>query len=131
MPLRYSMALFAFALLATPASALDLNSFRAQHGRPALSVSGQLAGAAYSHANDMANRKRLDHKGFRQRVPFTAGTAAENVALGCNTEDCAIRMWARSGGHRANMLRGDVTSYGIASATADNGRRYWVLELGN
>jgi len=121
----------ACALLATPASALDLNSFRAQHGRPPLSVSGPLSGAAYSHANDMANRKRLDHKGFRQRVPITAGTAAENVAFGCDTEDCAIRMWARSGGHRANMLRRDVTSYGIASATADNGRRYWVLELGN
>jgi hypothetical protein len=29
------------------------------------------------------------------------------------------------------MLRGDVTSYGLASATANNGRRYWVLELGN
>ncbi|MBI3703630.1 MAG: CAP domain-containing protein, partial [Rhizobiales bacterium] len=68
---------------------------------------------------------------FRQRLNFTGGTAAENVAFGCDSEDCVIRMWARSGGHRANMLRRDVTSYGIASATADNGRKYWVLELGN
>jgi hypothetical protein len=29
------------------------------------------------------------------------------------------------------MLMRGVTSYGIASATAENGRRYWVLELGN
>jgi hypothetical protein len=36
-----------FIALATPALALDLNSFRAQHGRPALSVSSTLAGAAY------------------------------------------------------------------------------------
>jgi hypothetical protein len=29
------------------------------------------------------------------------------------------------------MLRSNVTAYGLAAATADNGRRYWVLELGN
>jgi uncharacterized protein YkwD len=125
--------LFTLAVLAlaTSASALDLNSFRAQHGRPALSVSDPLSAAAYAHANDMAGRKRLDHAGFRQRVPISGGAAAENVLWGCDSEDCAIRMWARSGGHRTNMLRGDVSSYGIASATGDNGRRYWVLELGN
>jgi hypothetical protein len=29
------------------------------------------------------------------------------------------------------MLMKGITSYGIASATADDGRRYWALELGN
>ena len=118
-------------LVPLTALALDLNSFRAQHGRPVLSISTTLSGAAYAHANDMARRKSLDHKGFRRRMSFVSSAAAENVAFGCDTEDCAIRMWAKSSGHRANMLRDDVTSYGIASATADNGRRYWVLELGN
>ena len=126
-----AIAGFACALLATPALALDLNSFRAQHKRPPLSVSAQLAGIAYSHARDLANRKRLDHAGFRRRLDFVASAAAENVLVGCADADCAIRKWAASGGHRANMLRRDVTHYGIASATADNGRKYWVLELGN
>jgi hypothetical protein len=40
-------------------------------------------------------------------------------------------MWARSGWHHANMLRRDVSSYGIASAVGANGKRYWALELGN
>jgi hypothetical protein len=31
----------------------------------------------------------------------------------------------------ANMLRRDVTSYGLGSADSANGKRYWVLELGN
>jgi hypothetical protein len=115
----------------TPAFALDLNSYRAEHGRPPLHTSAALAGAAYSHARSLAARHRLDHDGFRQRVPITSGTAAENVAFGCGTEDCVIRMWARSGGHRANMLRRDVTSYGLAFADGSDGRRYWVLELGN
>jgi len=127
----FGLGLAAVLAALSPSRALDLNSFRAQHGRPALSVSAQLSGIAHSHARDLANRKRLDHAGFRQRANFTGGTAAENVAFGCDSEDCVIKMWARSGGHRANMLRRDVTSYGLASATADNGRRYWVLELGN
>jgi uncharacterized protein YkwD len=40
-------------------------------------------------------------------------------------------MWARSAGHRRNMLLRGVTHYGLASATGANGRKYWVLELGN
>jgi uncharacterized protein YkwD len=79
----------------------------------------------------MMRVRRLDHAGFRQRISLTSGAAAENVANGCAAEDCVIRMWARSGRHRANMLRRDVTSYGIASAVGANGKRYWVLELGN
>ena len=125
------LGLAAVLAAVSPSCALDLNSFRAQHQRPPLSASAQLSGIATSHANALASRKRLDHAGFRQRADFTGGTAAENVAFGCDTEDCAIKMWAKSGGHRRNMLRLDVTSYGIASATADNGRKYWVLELGN
>ena len=122
---------FVSILLMGSSSALDLNSYRAQHGRQPLSPSGALYGAAYSHAQSLAGRQRLDHSGFRQRVSTERGMAAENVSFGCDTEDCAIRQWARSGRHRANMLRRDVTSYGIASAVGSNGRRYWVLELGN
>jgi uncharacterized protein YkwD len=42
------------ASLATPALALDLNSFRAQNDRPPLSMSGTLADFAAEHARDMA-----------------------------------------------------------------------------
>ena len=111
---------------------MDLNAYRAEHGLPQLGYNGALAGAAYAHAHDMANRNHLDHDGFRERIAdIVSGVGAENVLWGCDTEDCAIRMWAKSPGHRANMLRKDVSMYGIASATADNGRHYWVLELGN
>jgi uncharacterized protein YkwD len=122
----------ALALAAAPAAALDLNSFRAQHKRPPLAYSADLAGAAQAHARDLARRGQLDHKGFRERVgSISSGAAAENVAYGCPDTDCVIRMWAKSKGHRANMLSRNVSSYGLASADAENGRRYWVLELGN
>jgi uncharacterized protein YkwD len=123
--------LLAAALLATPARALDLNGFRAQHARPPLSPSAQLMGIAAAHAADLARRHSLDHRGFRARMAAVATTAAENVAYGCASEDCVIRMWARSPGHRRNMLMGGVSSYGLASADDARGRRYWVLELGN
>ena len=122
----------AVALVLTPsvAHALDLNSFRAQHGKPPLAYSATLAGVAQHQASGMAGRGRLDHANFKQRVAHLGTTAAENVSFGCDSQDCAIRQWARSKGHRANMLRGDVSAYGIASAIGSNGRRYWALALG-
>jgi uncharacterized protein YkwD len=118
-------------LAATPAFAMDLNSYRIAHGRMPLTPSSELMGIAYAHAVDLARRQHLDHRGFRQRMGAVASTAAENVSYGCASEDCAIRQWARSGGHRRNMLMGGVSAYGIASAVGANGKRYWVLELGN
>ena len=128
---HYLLAIAALACLATPASALDLNSFRAEHRLPPLSASIALSGEAYATAHDLANRNHLDHNAFRARMRTLASTAAENVLWGCETEDCAFRIWAKSPGHRRNMLMKGVSSYGLASATAADGRRYWVLELGN
>lgn len=141
----------------TPALALDVNSFRAQHKLPPLAYSSAYAGAAQAHATDLARRDHLDHNGFRQRVAAIGSRAAENVAYiqcrrgttqpgsllgglfggasgggtGCSTADTAYRMWARSAGHRANMLMPGITSYGLADAVSGSGKHYWVLELGN
>lgn len=129
---RGLIAVIILALMANASFALDLNSFRAQHKLPPLAYSATLAGAAYEHARDLARRKRLDHKGFKARVlSIVSGTAAENVSYGCADQDCAIKQWARSARHRRNMLMKGVSAYGIGSATADNGRVYWVMELGN
>lgn len=128
------VTLAAFLLLAMPASpalALDLNSFRAEHRLPPLAYSATLAGAAYGHARDMAQRNRLDHAGFKERAKYSGGTAAENVSWGCDDQACAIQQWAKSPGHRRNMLMKGVSAYGIASSVSENGRKYWVMMLGN
>jgi uncharacterized protein YkwD len=129
---RFTVALAgaAFAALMTSASALDLNSFRAQNGLPRLSVSAALSAKARAHAADMARRQSMDHNGFYERMRGSR-SAAENVAAGCPTADCVFKIWAESSGHRANMLNGSVTHYGLASARGADGQRYWVLELGN
>jgi hypothetical protein len=86
-----------------------------------------LRALAQQHANDMARRKGLDHAGFTQhRGP--AGAVAENVAMGCETEACARRMWMQSPRHRANMMRGGCQA--VASAVSASGRRYWAMLIG-
>jgi Cysteine-rich secretory protein family len=86
-----------------------------------------LRALAQQHANDMARRNSLDHAGFmQQRGP--AGALAENVAMGCETEACARRMWMQSPRHRANMMRGGCQA--VASAVSASGRRYWAMLIG-
>ena len=82
---------------------------------------------AQQHANDMARRNSLDHAGFMQRRG-PAGAVAENVAMGCETEACARRMWMQSPPHRANMMLGGCQA--VASAVSASGRRYWAMEIG-
>ena len=94
---------------------------------PCLANCAALYGLAQQHANDMARRNSLDHRGFmKQRGP--AGASAENVAVGCETEACARQAWMKSPRHRANMALGDCQA--IASAKSKSGRRYWVMEIG-
>jgi hypothetical protein len=86
-----------------------------------------LYAAAQQHAYDMARRNSLDHAGFRQRRG-PAGAVAENVAVGCATEECARRMWMQSPRHRANMMLGGCQA--VASAVSASGRRYWAMAIG-
>ena len=82
---------------------------------------------AQQHANDMARRNSLDHAGFMTRRG-PAGAVAENVAMGCETEACARRMWMQSPPHRANMMLGGCQA--VATAVSASGRRYWAMEIG-
>src|SRR4029077_815231 len=82
---------------------------------------------AQQHANDMARRNSLDHAGFMQRRG-PAGAVAENVAMGCETEACARRMWMQSPQHRANMMLGGCQ--GVATAVSARGHRFLPMETG-
>ncbi len=125
------LVLLVLAALPSPASALDLNGYRAAHGRKALRANSALAAMAQAHAADLARRGTLDHAGFTTGRARASGATAENVSYGCGNQSCAILQWSQSAPHRANMLRADVTSYGLASAVSSSGERYWVLELGS
>jgi uncharacterized protein YkwD len=116
--------------MGTPEAATTLNGFRAANGRAELRSDAALTAMANAHAADMARRDRLDHDGFKEhRGP--RGARAENVAYGCKESPCVIQQWVNSSGHRANMLRTDITKYGLASAVSSSGKKYWALELGH
>jgi uncharacterized protein YkwD len=130
-PRHILAAILGFAVVAACASlalADTLNSFRHAHGLAPLHHSRAMQAMAQRHANSMAARQSMDHDGFyTQRAP--RGARAENVGWGCPTAGCVMKLWEESAGHRANMLRSDIRSYGMASA-ARGGRRYWCMELG-
>ena len=94
---------------------------------PSYADCSALYAAAQQHAYDMARRNSLDHAGFR-RHRGSAGAVAENVAVGCETEECARRMWMQSPRHRANMMLGGCQA--VASAVSASGHRYWAMAIG-
>lgn len=125
---RALVVIVAALMASEPALADTLNSFRHAHGLAVLHRSKALQAMAQQHARSMAARRSMDHEGFlSSRGP--RGARAENVAWGCASESCAMKEWEQSAGHRANMLRADVKSYGLASAGSGRGR-YWALVLG-
>src|SRR5262245_41675854 len=81
---------------------------------------------ARQHANDMARRDSLDHAGFMERRG-PAGAVAENVAMGCETEACARRMWMQSPRHRANMMLGGARPSHLRYPPVAGGTGRWKL----
>ena len=125
---RLSLALI-LLLSAAPAHAMDINAFRKANGLKPLRQQGTLTALARTHAQDMARRQSMDHAGF-YTIRAKRGVAAENVAYGAANLSGAMQQWIDSWAHRANMLRPDLTRYGIASAVSTSGTRFWALELG-
>lgn len=86
----------------------------------------------------MAAAGRMEHTARRGR-DFAArmrdagigGRAAENIAHGRMPLAEVFARWQASPPHRRNMLDPAFTRYGLASATAEDGRRYWALVLAN
>ncbi len=91
---------------------VNVNDFRIKHGLPVLKESSILNTLCEQHCISMISRNRLDHDGFLElRVPM--GARAENVGMGFDDESKAVTGWARSSGHRDNMLRKNMTHFGL------------------
>ncbi len=116
-------------LLASPVKAMDLNAYRKANGLKPMSAHASLGALAKAHAADMARRGAIDHAGFYD-VRARGGARAENVGYGCSDTNCAIQQWINSSPHRANMLRPDLTRYGLGSAVSAGGQRFWALVMG-
>lgn len=102
-----------------------------------LSPDSRLERAAIRQAGYMAASGKMDHttgwrKDFATRMAedSVSAPAAENLAHGRMEMGRVFEMWMQSTGHRRNMLDPRFEKYGLAYATASDGRRYWALVLG-
>lgn len=100
----------------------DLNAYRAQHGLGPVTLNEKLNRASHVHAADLAQAGIISHTGTDgsghgdrvQRQGYYFSIAAENVATGQNSWEEAFKGWQDSPGHNENLLRDDVTEFGVA-----------------
>jgi len=115
-----------------------INTIRSRHGAKPIVFDQGLADLALNHAITMASNGRVTNSfgpggGLRSRLAEVGlrGIAAENVGAGHSTVDSLLQDWQRSRGHRANLVHGKMTHFGLAAATnpVSRYRAYWDLIL--
>lgn len=112
-----------------------VNRLRAEAGVPPLVENARLDAAAQDHAEDMMSRNYYDHRspegkdvGDRLKAEgYSWRLAAENLAAGHVTVDSVLDAWMQSSGHRANLLRPNVTDFGFGLAVGPFDSRYRVF----
>lgn len=100
----------------------DLNAYRISKGLPALRYDERLNRASEVHARDLASAGIISHTGTDgsghgdrvQRQGYYFSIAGENVATGQMNWEDAFDAWKKSPGHNENLLRDDVSEFGLA-----------------
>jgi len=100
----------------------DFNHYRAEKGLNPVKLNGKLTLASKLHAEDMARFGDATHTGTDgsshsdriQRQAYYFSLAAENVASGQKSWERVFKAWQDSPDHNVNLLRKDVTDFGIA-----------------
>jgi len=116
------------------------NAERSNAGLPALRANSQLMEAAQLHADQMARLGRLEHVLSGGQYPrpedrlaaagYRWSAYAENIAMGQSSAAAAMDSWMHSSGHRANILKTNVTEMGVGVARDSAGRPYYVQVFG-
>lgn len=100
----------------------DLNAYRVSKGRIPLVYDERLNRASEVHARDLATAGIISHTGTDgsghgdriQLQGYYFSIAGENVATGQLSWEAAFAAWQKSPGHNENLLRDDVTEFGLA-----------------
>lgn len=120
------------------------NAFRAENGLPPLSLNPQLAIAAETHSNNMAQQDFFSHTGAdgssagdrAQDAGYSSSFVGENIAAGYSTPEAVVQGWIDSQGHRENLLNPDYEEIGIGYVLLDNDtgtvnyNHYWTQVFG-
>ncbi len=119
----------------------DLNAYRASKGLTALKYNEKLNQASHVHVADLAQAGIISHTGTDgsghgdriQRQGYYFSIAAENVATGQTSWEDAFEGWQNSPGHNENLLREDVTEFGLAMVYEPTTKysTYWAMLVAN
>lgn len=115
----------------------DLNAYRVSKGLKTLTYDDRLNRASEVHSRDLANAGIISHTGTDgsghgdriQLQGYYFSIAAENVATGQTSWEGAFDGWKRSPGHNENLLRDDVSQFGLALVydPATTFSTYWTM----
>jgi uncharacterized protein YkwD len=113
------------------------NRIRTDAKQNTLEASKKLHAAAQAHALDMAENRKMSHRGSRgstltDRIKAKAyryRRAGENVAAGRFTVERLMKGWMDSPHHKANIL-GGFSQIGVGCAIDEDGKRYWCVNFG-
>lgn len=119
----------------------DLNAYRVSKGLQTLKYSEKLNLASEVHARDLAATGTISHTGSDgsghgdriQRQGYYFTIAGENVATGQMSWDAVFEAWKKSPGHNENLLRDDVTEFGLALVYEPDTTyaTYWAMLVAN
>ena len=115
----------------------DFNAYRASKGLQPVILNNKLSTASKVHALDLAKHGIISHTGTDgsghgdrvQRQGYYFSIAAENVATGQKSWEKVFKAWQDSPGHNENLLRDDVTEFGIALVyePKTSYQTYWAM----
>jgi len=115
----------------------DFNAYRASKGLSPVALNDKLSAASKVHAEDLAAHGIISHTGTDgsghgdrvQRQGYVFSIAAENVATGQKSWEKVFKAWQKSPGHNENLLRDDVTDFGIALVydPTTTYQTYWAM----
>ena len=117
----------------------EMNRVRAEHELAPFRVDSALERTARAHSADMIRRDYFDHGAFESRMQDAGARGpmfGENLAWGVGSKTAAaaiVRLWLRSPGHRANLLRPGFHRVGIGAPRGEflgwRGARVVTLDL--
>ena len=107
----------------------QVNQERAKRGLSALRVDPKLTAAAQIRAREIVERFSHTRPDGTRWSTVSSRAYGENIAKGQKTADKVMAAWMSSSGHRANILRANYGSIGVACVKSGN-VYYWVQLFG-
>lgn len=113
------------------------NEERGEEKLKTLQVSPKLQEAAQKHAESMAERGEMTHKGEDGSTPaerlktegYRYRRVGENIAYGQSSIEDVMEGWLDSPPHKKNIL-GSFSQIGVGYAKSKDGTPYWCVTFG-